>query len=61
MHPKWDEVTDLAKANKVCCTCFRVHTWAQGCVPLAHVGLVISNETEGAQRIISAYADKKKN
>ena len=60
MRPKWDKVTDLAKAEKVCCACFCVHTWAQGCVPLAHSGLVIGNDPKGAQGIISAYTEKKK-
>ena len=56
MHPKWYEVTDLVNADKVCCACFCTHTWAQGCVPLAHTGIVISNDPEGSQQIISAYA-----
>ena len=55
MLPKWDKVTEISKAEKVCCACFRAHTWAQGYVPLAHVALVINNNPEGAQWIISAY------
>ena len=59
-QPKWEKVTDLAKANKVCCACFLIQMRAQGYVPLAHTDLVISNDPEGAQRIIAAYAKKKK-
>ena len=54
MRPKWYKVTDLAKADKVCCACFRVHIRAQGCVPLAHAGLIIINDPEGSQQIIAA-------
>ena len=44
MRPKWDEVTGLTKADKVFCACFRSHTRAQGCVPLAHRGFFISDK-----------------
>ena len=60
MRPKWGKFTDLAKANKVCCACFCAHMWSQVCMPLAHVGLAISNNPEGAQLIISAIVEKKK-
>ena len=60
MRPKWDEVSDLAKADKICCACFCAHTRAQGYVPLAHVVLVISDDPEGDQHIIAAYVEKKK-
>ena len=56
MRPKWYEVPGLTKADKVCCAYFHAHTQAQGCVPLAHRGLVISDKIEGAQRIIATYA-----
>ena len=60
MRPKWGEVTDLAKADKVCCSCFRSRMLAQGCVPLAHAGLVISENPEGYQPINAVYAEKNK-
>ena len=60
MRPKWDKVTDLAKANKVCCTCFRINMQAQGCMPLAHAVLIIGDSLEGTQRIIATYAEKNK-
>ena len=60
MRPKWDKVTVVDKADKVCCSCFRAQTRAQGCVPLSHTDILIRNEPEGAQRIIAAYTDKKK-
>ena len=60
MRPKWDEFTDLAKVDKVCCACFCAHTWAQGYMPLSHAGIVISNNPEGYQCIIYAYTEKKK-
>ena len=44
MRPKWDEVTKLAKANKVCYTFLHTHMWAQGCFSLDHAGLIISND-----------------
>ena len=55
MRPKWDEVTIFTMSDKICFACFCTHTQAQGCVPLAHAGLVIINDPEGAQRIIAAY------
>ena len=60
MRPKWYKVTNLSKSDKVCCICFHAHTQAQGCVPLAHAGLVVSNDPEGSQRIIAAYVEKNK-
>ena len=55
-----DEVTELAKADKLCCAFFRPHMQSQGCMPIAHTGIITINDLEGAQRIIAAYAEKKK-
>ena len=60
MLPKWDEVSDLKKAYKVCYSCFRAHTRVQRFVTLVHVGLIISNNPEVDQSIIDAYTEKKK-
>ena len=60
MRPKWDEVSDLAKSDKVYCAYFCAHMRAQGCVPLAHSCLFIGNDPEGEQHIIAVYAEKKK-
>ena len=42
--PKWDEITNLFKVENFFCACFCAHMWAQGCIPLANVGLVISKD-----------------
>ena len=60
MHPKRGKATDLAQSDKVCCACFRIHTQSKGCVPLSNMFLVITNDPEGAQRIIATYTDKNK-
>ena len=44
MRPKLDKVTVLAKADKVCCAFFRSHTQSKGCVPLSHIGILISED-----------------
>ena len=56
MRPKWKKVTVLVEADKVCCDCFYAYTRAQVFMPLFHMGLVIRDEPEGYQHIISAYA-----